>query len=114
MQQKDDSWDRPNRPPDAQNELCEFWVDSMATKWLQYDRDANFIPQFKDWCVLLAIDRKTKEKSYVIHNGKEIVADAKTVELIAIESDKQRLLLQIDGKQKYRKPFSWAHREYTK
>jgi hypothetical protein len=106
--------DRPNRPPDVQNELCEFWVDSMATKWLQYDRDANFIPQFKKWRVLLAIDRKTKERSYVIHNGKEIVADAKTVELIAIESDKQRLLLQMDVRQKYRKPFSWADRGYSK
>lgn len=87
-----------SNPPDAKSDSHDFWIHKSSTKYLRCDRKTgDIIPALKHWSVLIAIDRKTKEQTYVIHNGKDIVDDAESYAAIAYKLDLWRTKISFDS-----------------
>lgn len=84
--------ERPNTPPDASNEKCDFWIDESSTKYLHTGPDGKPIKSLKNHTVLKAWLKVDGSFCYAVSDGKEFVADAPDVSRLGTVLDVLKIL----------------------
>ncbi len=69
--------------PDFSNDKADFWIDRSTTNYLKTGPTGDEISELKDYTVLEVKIKETGEEAWVIHDGKNIVAEAKRMSDLA-------------------------------
>lgn len=76
----------------GESESHRFYLDRFSTKYLKTDNKVNLIKPLKKWSVLVAVDKLTDEKNYVIHDGETIVDDTEDLNQLSFKCDLYKAL----------------------
>lgn len=65
--------------PDFSNDKADFWIDKSTTNYLKTGPTGDKISKLKNYTVLEAKIKETGEEVWVLHDGKDIIAEAKNM-----------------------------------
>lgn len=81
----------PSTPPTVSNHNYDFWIDEQLTQYLRNTLAGEPIQSLQKHTVMIAVHKKTLERTFIIYDGTDVIADATAVDAIAVKCDALRL-----------------------